>query len=273
MAAMALYKNPNEATISALSSVILLANPAHQTVLNARKRLIMKGLFDADRELAFIARLIGGSKDCAKQSIIWDHRRWIFRRRYERIGTSGLGSATELQGWGTEASVAPMIPLDVLKKECELIRWACELYPRNYHAWTHYHWVLDLAGAFISKDLGPREDGQEECIRFLRREVVELREWISRHVSDYSAVHLLCSIAVIDAGRRQQAGCESGILADELREHALGLVLAYPSHEALWLYLRNVLSLCDSDTTRDVIDKLRSREGVPIDVIEKYIMK
>lgn len=264
MAAMSLYKNANKSAISALSSVILLANPAHQTVLNARKKLMSEGLIDADRELALVALFIGSSKDCAKQSAIWDHRRWIFRRRYEHIGNSVLGLPAEPQGWGRKASVVPMIPLDVLKKECGLIRSACELYPRNYHAWTHYRWVLDLVSVFISSSVESPEVTQEDSVSFLQGEFVKLREWVSRHVSDYSAIHLLCSLAT------QLTAFGSATLADELSQHALELVLAYPSYEALWLYLRNTLSLCCSEFIRGAVDRLQSREDIPIDVIQKY---
>jgi protein prenyltransferase alpha subunit repeat containing protein 1 len=276
MAAVASYKNVDQITALTLSSVILLVNPAHQTVLNARKKLIYSrtGLLQPEEELKLIALLIGGSKECAKQSIIWDHRRWIFKHHYERIGDAVVGPGSECTGWATseEASFFPMIPLDTLGKECELIRKACEMYPRNYHAWTHYHWALGLVNAVVTRDWGVASANLvEDHVRFLRQEVMQLRQWIDRHVSDYSAVHLLCNVAVLDhTGAPQLAQCGRGTLVDELREHVLGLVLSYPSHETLWLYLRNVLTFSSSDVTREVVNSLRSREEMSA-AVEKYI--
>lgn len=273
--AVTLYKNADQAIILALSSIILLANPAHQTALNARKRLITEGSLDPKKELDLIALFIGGSKDCAKQSIVWDHRRWIFGHYYERIGDDRIEMMVEPPGWRTseEASFLPMIPLGVMGRECGLIRQACELYPRNYHAWTHYHWVMDVAAAIAARGLEHCEGTSHDYVDFVRGEMMQVREWIARHVSDYSAAHLLCGFAVLDrAGTLHLTESGSkGLLAEELREHALGLVQAYPSHETLWLYLRNVLSLSTPDISRDVVDRLHGREDIPTHAIEKYI--
>ncbi|KAJ3575055.1 hypothetical protein NP233_g1349 [Leucocoprinus birnbaumii] len=274
LSAVALYKNADDHTILTLSPVILLANPAHQTALNARKRLVASGALQSEEELNLVALLIGGSKEFAKQSITWDHRRWLFRHLYERIEVAEAGLVAEPPGWATseEVSLFPMIPLGTLEQECQLIRRACELYPRNYHAWVHYHWVLNVAQAVVvSNSREPPDPGFEDHIRFLRQEVSQLRGWIDRHVSDYSAVHLLCSMAMLDcAGALQLAESGRGRLVDELVGHAQGLVLCYPSHETLWLYLRNVLSLSLPNVIYDIVNQLR-REHMPSVAIEKYI--
>ncbi|KAF9451495.1 hypothetical protein P691DRAFT_699151 [Macrolepiota fuliginosa MF-IS2] len=267
--AVALYKGADKTLVLILSSIILLANPAHQTALNARKILVREGMLEPKRELDLTSLFIGGSKDCAKQSIIWEHRRWIFRYHYKHAGVAGIGSA-ECPGWAVseEASLFPMIPLDVMEKECGLVRQACELYPRNYHAWTHYHWITDAAVA-----IGASCPQANLYVGFLRGEVVQVRHWIDRHVSDYSAIHLLCNFAVLDrAGAAHLAESGSGVLVDELREHALTLVMSYPSHEALWLYLRASLSFSPSDIARGVIDTLRTQQDIPAHAIEKYIL-
>ena len=267
MTAVALYKNADQLTKLTLSSVILLVNPAHQTALNARKRLIQLGLLRPEEELNFTALSIRGLNEFAKQSIIWDHRRWLFRHQYKRNGDAGQG---EYAGWriSEETSSFPIIPLPTLEKECQLVRQACELYPRNYHAWAHYHWILDVVKTTaVQKSIPPRMDHTH----FLRKEVLLLRQWIERHVSDYSAVHLLCRLAALDctiAHQLTQSG--GGTLVDELREHALSLVLAYPSHETLWLYLRNILSLSTTDVMQGLLNRLH-RENAPVVAIEKYI--
>lgn len=273
IAAVALYKNADYLAALTFTSVILLVNPSHQTALNTRKRLVESGRLQPEEELKLIALFIGGSKEFAKQSIIWHYRRWIFRHCYQHIGGAGAGSETESPGWGTseEASSFPIIPLDTLEKECQLIRRACDLYPRNYHAWVHYHWVLDTVKAVVLRNQVLADPNCEDHLCFLRREVLQLQEWIDRHVSDYSAVHLLCSLTILDrAGAFQLAKSGRGKLVDELREHARSLVLSYPSHETLWLYLRNILYFSSIDATRDALDWLRQKD-MPVVAIEKYI--
>lgn len=273
MVAISLCKvQADNATVPDLLSIIVLANPAHQTALNARKKRIASGSLDPKKELDLIALFIGGSKECGKQSIIWDHRRWIFRHCFQHVRHSGVElTYVESPGWATsgEVSFLPIIPLDVLQNECQLLRRSCELYPRNYHAWTHYHWILNVAVVAAGKDIRPMEVGVEDYRRFLGQEVIQLREWIARHVSDYSAVHLLCTLAIV--GRNGASWLsESGV--DELRDHALSLVLSYPTHEALWLYLRNILSFSPSAVVRQVVDDVRSRADIPVDMIERYIL-
>jgi protein prenyltransferase alpha subunit repeat containing protein 1 len=113
----------------------------------------------------------------------------------------------------------------------------------------------------------------QDHIRFLRQEVAQLREWIDRHVSDYSAVHLLCNVTVLErSGALQLAENGGGSLAEELREHALSLVISYPSHEALWLYLRHFLSLSTPQDIREFTKRLRSYDKIPLNVIQKYIL-
>ena len=87
------------------SSVLLLANPAHQTALNARKSLVQHGLLDAALELRFTAALLH-VRTCAKQSLLWHHRRWLLRRLYptspRRMSTSSdLRSSTVRDGEDT----------------------------------------------------------------------------------------------------------------------------------------------------------------------------
>ncbi|RPD52751.1 hypothetical protein L227DRAFT_658671 [Lentinus tigrinus ALCF2SS1-6] len=74
----------NIAEAAASSSVLLLVNPAHQCALNARKRLVELGSLDAAHELAFMGALLT-LREGAKQSILWQHRRWLLRRIHPPI--------------------------------------------------------------------------------------------------------------------------------------------------------------------------------------------
>jgi protein prenyltransferase alpha subunit repeat containing protein 1 len=258
-AAVSLYKEH-----ISVSSVVLLANPAHQTALNTRKKLVACGSLDPRKELNLFALFIRGFKECGKQSIIWDHRRWIFGHQYEAIRPPMFAGWFASEG----ASSLPMMPLGALEEECQLVKHACEVYPRNYHAWSHYHWIMNVI--IVAANRGPEPGGEsvQDYHRFFRREMTSLQEWIARHVSDYSAVHLLCTLAVLDRGGPTRL--VEGIV-DDIRKHAVDLVVLYPAHETLWLYLRGALALSTADDARRAVGSLGGR--VPAAAVDKYISR
>jgi protein prenyltransferase alpha subunit repeat containing protein 1 len=259
LAALSLFNNAERSTALELSSVILLANPSHQTILNARKKFIQSHLLDPEKELRLTELLIRGSKECAKQSIVWDHRRWIFKFQYQTVRGAQAAAIRDFPGWSTseEAAAFPMIPLATLKEECELTRQACELYPRNYHAWTYWHWVMNVARSLAYDQL-------------MEDEVAAVRNWIDRHVSDYSAVHHLCNLANL-IGRPQSSQAKTTTLTDDSREHALSLVREYPSHEALWLYLRNTLILSSPKGTHEILMALHSSPNYSYLQVDRWL--
>ncbi|KAJ7502935.1 hypothetical protein B0H11DRAFT_1798557 [Mycena galericulata] len=223
------------------SCVILLANPAHQTALNVRKRLIQTGALSADAELVFSARLLSSSRTSAKESILWAHRRWTFSILYPRTSQADLG--TPSQGWECDSSgEAPEIPPDVTSKEFELISRCCEFYPRNYHAWSHHHFVAQCI--FVSLRSSHPLDSPH--LPLLVVELQNLRRWIESHISDYSAMHQLNSLVCRwQSFRLTQYNSALGQLVDPFThfEHALSLVKAFPSHESLWMYLRGAIGV------------------------------
>ncbi|KAI6046439.1 protein prenylyltransferase [Pisolithus marmoratus] len=191
------------------SSVILLANPSHQTALNVRKRLVCDGSIDSEKELRFTSSLLS-SQHCAKHGELWYHRRWIF--------------AVSQQPSPEECSCSSFrIPLAALQQELALISRACELYPRNYFAWMHR--LICFRSLVHPHPIGalPNELGY-----ILDNEVDDTKRWIECHVSDYSAVHYLISLSQFFL---QSQGSKWG-----LYYHSTSLVRAYPSHETLWLY-------------------------------------
>ncbi|KAJ7928456.1 hypothetical protein B0H13DRAFT_1967357 [Mycena leptocephala] len=170
------------------SSVIILANPAHQTALNVRKRLIQSGALSAHAELRFSARLLPSSRPCSKESIQWAHRRWIFNFLYPR-GQSDFGSP--VLGWTCGGpSEVPEIPPDAIENEFALISSCCETYPRNYHAWSHHHFVVQC----IYVSLRGSHPADSPYLALFTAEFLKLRRWIETHVSDHSAIHQYCNI-------------------------------------------------------------------------------
>ncbi|KAG1739161.1 uncharacterized protein EDB91DRAFT_1285094 [Suillus paluster] len=186
------------------SAVLILMNPAHQTALNAR------------------------NKHCCKQAELWYHRRWLFRRIYP-IPTSPQGSIADIAPDSTNFYLLP----NDLSVEISLVIRACELYSCNYFGWMHrticIKSIIVSAMHFITSDV---------FVEIVTKEILDVTKWIESHISDYSAVHHLKTLAyLVDE-------MECTFLPDNLQHllspigHALMLVRAFPGHETLWQYLR-----------------------------------
>jgi protein prenyltransferase alpha subunit repeat containing protein 1 len=212
----------------AISSIIILANPAHQTALNTRKRLIIGGHLDPQKELALCELMARGSPEFGKQSMVWAHRRWCFTQIYGTMEPS-TRTLSPLPGWASseETRLFPRLSPASAQHELRLIQHTCETYPRNYHAWAHWHHVIDVCYASFVLDKAPWGG-------IIAQECARLRGWIDLHVSDYSAMHQLLQVQSI----LEQVSREEG---NSPVEHALSLVKAFPSHESLWMYFRGML--------------------------------
>ncbi|KAL6310534.1 hypothetical protein BKA93DRAFT_820949 [Sparassis latifolia] len=231
------------------SAVLLLANPAHQTALNVRKRLVLCQVIDPAHEMRFVAALLT-VREGAKQSILWHHRRWLFRRLCltQESADPGDVSTPSFQSDGSLENVA-ILP-GTLQHEFKTISQACEVYPRNYHAWAHRYICFDALVALLSSS-SPQHS---EYAAVLADEYTSMRQWVERHVSDYTAVQYLCNIHTHLPNRTPAlyltpsiAACPGrpALLRDDhaIIAHARLLVEAYPDHESLWLYLRRSLTI------------------------------
>lgn len=245
-------QGPNDkqdiANLLSATTVIILANPGHTTALNGRKRLIFAGLHDPQRELDLLAPL-AGIKDAAKQEALWHHRRWTIHYLYG----SPCTDPTSLGSWDTRSSPQIRAPRAIWDTELSLASRACEVYPRNYHAWTHR---LLCSRAFVhscsqpsSSDLSP--DPGAELTSFLRGDIDTVKQWIERHVSDFSAAHYLLQLlrTVSHIGESQSPTMNHAPSNEPPEDrgavmvHAMSLVRDYPTHEALWMYLRGSTDL------------------------------
>lgn len=194
-----------------LTRVVLLANPAHQTALNSRKRLVQNHLVDPRWELNFSASLLS-CRECAKESILWHHRRWLLRMIHE------------VPAIASSDGIPAVVPSDALEVEFACASTACHLYPRNYHAWTHRRFCVE---ALIAS---PKSGGPSN-LSVLAKEHRGTLEWIESHVSDYSAMNYAINFEKMLPGGNP-TGCSS------VKDHATSLLQSYPDHESLWMYLR-----------------------------------
>ncbi|KAG8221305.1 hypothetical protein J3R82DRAFT_1472 [Butyriboletus roseoflavus] len=217
--------------LTASSSILVLANPTHQTALNSRKHLVQMHLIDPHAELRFIASLLS-SQHCAKHAELWYHRRWLLSATCDTQfsdGTAGVDSHCHLR-FASQAA---------LQQELDLVSRACELYPRNYFAWTHRLMCMrNLLLDFLSGT------GIVSFAPIFRNEIAGVKGWIDRHVSDYSAIHSILTLSQA-ALRSGDSSLVQMVIQEDLLAHALSLVQEYPAHEALWIYVRTALSISD----------------------------
>jgi protein prenyltransferase alpha subunit repeat containing protein 1 len=228
------------------STVILLTNPAHQTALNMRRRLVDQGLLSAHGELVFTRLLLQSSKECSKASILWYYRRWLFSLVDKQPHKSTHAEGNVLNE--TEPlSMTPLFRLSpsALFAEFDLIRRACEIYPRNYHAWSHWQLVVRDACSFLCDKATDSRLESLEMAEILRKEHTSLTKWVDLHVSDFTSMFNLCAMhRMINSTHKTS---RISILEDGHQElllkQAMDLTQAYPSHESLWMFLRESLSL------------------------------
>lgn len=208
------------------SSVILLTNPAHQTALHERKRLILAGHLSVEKELEFSSLLLSSSRDASKQSIIWDHRRWLFQ--------SGYSSAK--------------IPASLLQKEFNIILQSTGVYSRNYYAWAHWDWCAETLYTLCT----PQNEG--DYLSVVADAFLRLLQWMEHHLSDYTAAFHLCNLV----HRFHRLECIKQLPVEmtfeRLSDQANSLVTRYPHHEALWMYLRAVWAVGEDQGLRDKMD-------------------
>lgn len=207
------------------SAVLIFMNPAHQTALNARKRLIEHKLIDMGQEFKFTAALLS-CRHCCKQGELWYHRRWLLQRIYP-IQRSHQGADIALNSQNFY-----LAPND-LSVEMNLVTRACELYPRNYFAWTHRTICIQST---LTSTMHPTTS--DVFTEIFSKEVLGVTQWIESHISDYGAVNHLKTLAHL------VEDVEKASLLHDLQRllpligHAITLVRAFPEHETLWMYLR-----------------------------------
>ena len=259
---------------TAVSCVLILLNPSHQTALNTRKCLIQDGHIDPNKELIFTELLMRGSLDAGKQSIIWDHRRWCLRNIH---GVMGPGiSLPGLQHWASseEGERFPRLTLATIRHELSIIQQTCEAYPRNYHAWSQWNFMINIcyASIYFTSD----DDSFQDFFAIIVQEVARLRSWVDQHISDYSAMHQLCQaqklvdyLALSDRFRATADGTQNSLT---LAQHSLSLVTIFPSHESLWMYLRVSLANLDPKERMKILQSMETSVPSASDYFRKQLL-
>jgi len=238
--------------IIAATSTIILLNPAHQTALNVRKYLMEKDQLDPKNELLLTELIARGSPEVAKQSIIWDHRRWCFRRIYGQMKPTASLPSLRCCATSDELQFFPKMNPAGIHEEIAIIKHTCETYPRNYHSWAHWNYIMNIC--YASVYIPENNEGKQDFLNTMVGEYANMRSWVAQHVSDYSAMVQLFQLEKLIEQLKLD-----GLLAINSYEdapsgsldYALSLVEAFPTHEGLWLYLRLILGeLTPEEKTR-----------------------
>ncbi len=215
--------------------MLLLVNPAHQSALNTRKSLVELDVLDPAHELRFTDALLT-LREGAKQSILWQHRRWLLRC----IHRSTIPKCLFLSpgdGDGVDSLYSLVLDAEAFRAEFAVVEKACEVYPRNYHAWAHRFLCAQALISLLpgSDDSSPPPGPLMEVVR---EELARMRLWIERHISDYSAIQYYRQLEGLFPPK---SPLHTLSMKDTMDKHAIELVRAYPTHESLWLYLRSSL--------------------------------
>jgi protein prenyltransferase alpha subunit repeat containing protein 1 len=231
-----------------ITCIVLLVNPAHATCLNRRKELVEQGMLNERDELEITAAL-QLRPEGAKSSILWHHRRWLLRRLYQPH--SQQGDTSVYMDILDDCTIA----VDDLAKELSVATTASRIYPRNYYAWLHRYKCLQsmIVNYGNASNAVASQLTREALAQMLRAEEFAVSKWIDVNVSDYSAQHYLCHVyRAIEERQIEHIQVHSEGEPDSTApintpshkppfspvKHAEGLVERYPTHEALWYYLR-----------------------------------
>jgi protein prenyltransferase alpha subunit repeat containing protein 1 len=261
-----------------ITCIIVLVNPAHATCLNRRKELVERGALNERDELKVTAAL-QLRPEGAKSSILWHHRRWLLRRLYQTHSQQGDTSVN------MDTLDDCTIALDGLAEELSVATTASRIYPRNYHAWLHRYKCLQsmIVNYGNASNALPSQLTREALAQMLRAEEFAVSKWIEVNVSDYSAQHYICHVYRAMEERRIEhiqvhsegeldstapINPESNKLPFSPLNHAEGLVERYPTHEALWYYLRTAYAAQPKGSKR--LHPVEGRQGAYADNFRRW---
>ncbi|KAB7502008.1 Protein prenyltransferase alpha subunit repeat-containing protein 1-B [Armadillidium nasatum] len=214
----------------------LLLKPEVTTFWNIRKKIILKGLLNADVDL-LLSRLVLTLKPKCIEA--FQHRRWLYSAV---LSDQNSGSARNNVILNNNIGV-PGTLKDFLWAELDLCTWTASKKPNNYHSWNHRLWVVKKLSSSV-------ED--TEISELLKVEYNSSKTWISYHVSEHSGMHYRFKIldeicCAFEKGRLNLVYIDSNLnTVKEIYLKDLKLsedwLQSYPDHEALFYYRRNILA-------------------------------
>ncbi|EJT98966.1 protein prenylyltransferase [Dacryopinax primogenitus] len=217
--------------VALATSVILLANPDHNSAWNIRKKFLLSGALQMNKELE-VVRLIGTIPKNSRASLLWHHWRWVMEHLFPVAASKTLSRSSDLE-WAVE------LPPDICERDLEIVHRAVATYPRNYHAWAHRALVQRHILAHCKND----PDGAWNSI--LREEYGRMTTWLESHVSDYSAAQYLVqmqwSMQKLELPLPNIARDPNSLPGSGAVEYFMALLRRFPERETLWLAVKGHL--------------------------------
>ncbi|KAF9999839.1 Protein prenyltransferase alpha subunit repeat-containing protein 1 [Entomortierella chlamydospora] len=153
------------------TSCLMILCPDSFTAMNARKRLVLLGQLDPEKEIQFLNMILTFPRNC-KSSGPWHHRKWLLSHIFKDHET---------------------IPLDpaVVEEHLKACHLAAERYPKCYYAWSMRHWLIEHLGRhWWAASLESRCDTTTDRVRLqpLMEEFKRMRTHMERNISDHSTL-------------------------------------------------------------------------------------
>jgi len=215
-----------QAELLDLTRVMLLVNADNYTAWNNRKKVLepmLRSESVVQQELKFLDLLFSKHP---KSGEAWAHRRWVL----DRAMSMEKGSWSKLRE--TAEAKAPTVRFQEkwLQRELAVCSRSSELYPKNYYAWTHRHWVVSKL-----------EDSKDVLLALTKS-----RKWTDVNVGDNCGFNhrqvLLSSFAALthlpNSDASSLSNCEACSTWTTEFEYVSKLQEFYAGHETLWLHRR-----------------------------------
>ncbi|KNC81192.1 hypothetical protein SARC_06475 [Sphaeroforma arctica JP610] len=221
-----------EARLRLASFLLLLFCPDWHTAWNFRKAQLVDLKIDVSSELGLTTLIL---RKHPKSGCTWQHRRFLMKllRRH-----------------------GPLQPHDY-EREFAVCTRAADAYPKNYMAWNYRRLVLGLNthGGICSEEV-------------LMTELAASDVWMQSHIGDYSALRYralllkLISFSCRNTKQRTKGQEKDQDVLQNVKQsdlssqglHRLEVELTsnqsqihfYSGHEALWVYRRDLLDICQT---------------------------
>ena len=188
-----------------LTQFMLMVQPDHMSLWNARKLLIQKKIISFQEEIKLLNLIL---LQHPKSSEVYIHRRWLIQ--------------------SMTVPDSSVIKFEFSLNECMVCQRSADKYANNYHAWNHRQWVIDTFLLHMNEQL-------------LDSELESAEKFIDAHISDYSGYHHKIYIIRLKLALLNPKSLDKFI--EEQVDIAEQLLLTYENHESLYIGYRGLLTL------------------------------
>jgi protein prenyltransferase alpha subunit repeat containing protein 1 len=285
-----------------ITSCLLLINPDHTTCYNDRRRCLLKMITEKQRqsqqqqqqeEDPLIITLVQEIQymnllmtQHTKAPSSWSHRKFVVKRLIHYLVarlTSNEDDASSVKQTSSEIQMYTKKLQHFIQQELTACSSVATKYPKNYYAWTHRMWMIQLLREGLDNKNNVSDNGTtvSSLLSLLFKSIVTSeihtmwKEWIPQHPTDHSAVHYTTQLLKLqlqpscreDPQQQQEAikvAKESFAFINQLLEKPNDMVTSN-ANEVIWILRRNVCSVLwnsngeggnDDHDTATIVQKL-----------------